>query len=284
MLTTLKEVLADARNNGYAVPAFDCVEDVMVRTILETCQRLGSPVVLMCLVGQDLDGNGWRYVPGLVRAVADFHDIPVALNLDHATDLETIKKGLDAGFTSVMIDGSALPFAANADITKAAVEMARPRGISVEGELGFVGGQDLLATVDNESVLTEPDEVDRFVAETGVDALAVSIGTSHGVYKSLPNLNIDKLKEINEVSSVPLVLHGGSGTPNDQIQNAVKNGICKLNIYSDCRAAMARGLEKSAGPRARKDPPVHELFGPIKEELARVVEEKIRLLYANGRA
>jgi len=284
MLTTLKEVLADARKNGYAVPAFDCVEDVMVRTILETCQRMRSPVVLMCLVGSDLDGNGWRYIPGLVRAVADFHDVPVALNLDHATDLQTIEKGLAAGFTSVMIDGSALPFDENAEITKAAVEMARPRGISVEGELGFVGGQDLLATVDAESVLTEPDEVERFVAITGVDALAVSIGTSHGVYSSLPNLNIEKLKEIDHVSSVPLVLHGGSGTPNDQIQQAVKNGICKLNIYADCRIAMARGLERSAGSHKRQDPPTQELFGPIREELAKVVEEKIKLLYANDRA
>jgi len=284
MLTTLKEVLADARKNGYAVPAFDCVEDVMVRTILETCQRLRSPVVLMCLVGQDLNGNGWRYIPGLVRAVADFHDVPVALGLDHATDLGAIEKGLDAGFTSVMIDGSALPFAENAEITRAAVEMARPKGISVEGELGFVGGQDLLATVDAESVLTEPDEVERFIALTDADALAISIGTSHGVYRSLPNLNIEKLKEVNQVSSIPLVLHGGSGTPNDQVQNAVKNGICKLNIYSDCRIAMAKGLEISAKPRARKDPPVQELFGPIKEELAKIVEEKIKLLYANGRA
>jgi len=284
MLITLKEVLTDARKNGYAVPAFDCVEDVMVRTILETCQRMRSPVVLMCLVGQDLDGNGWKYIPGLVRAVADFHDIPIALNLDHATDLGTIEKALDAGFTSVMIDGSALPFAENAEITKATVEMARPRGISVEGELGFVGGQDLLATVDAESVLTEPDEVERFIELTDVDALAISIGTSHGVYRSLPNLNIERLKEINHVSSIPLVLHGGSGTPNDQIQNAVKNGICKLNIYSDCRVAMAKGLERSAVPRERKDPPIQELFGPIKEELAKVVEEKIKLLYANDRA
>ena len=284
MLTTLKEVLADARKNGYAVPAFDCVEDIMVRTILETCQKLRSPVILMCLVGLDLDGNGWKYIPGLVRAVADYHDVPVVLNLDHATELGSIQKAIDAGFTSVMIDGSALPFAKNAEITKAVVEMARPKGISVEGELGFVGGQDLLATVDTESVLTEPDEVERFIELTDVDALAISIGTSHGVYRSLPNLNIEKLKEINQVSSIPLVLHGGSGTPNDQIQRAVKNGICKLNIYSDCRVAMAKGLEMSVKPRERKDPPVQELLGPIKEELAKVVEEKIKLLYADGRA
>jgi len=284
MLTTLKEVLSDAQKNRYAVPAFDCVEDVMVRTILETCERMRSPVVLMGLIGPDLDGNGWKYITALIKAVADFHDIPIVLGLDHANDLKTIEKGIELGFTSVMIDGSSLSFAENADITKTVVGMAHPKGISVEGELGFVGGSDLLATEHAESVLTEPDEVERFVAKTGVDALAVSIGTSHGVYRSLPNLNIEKLREIVQASSIPLVLHGGSGTPDDQIQNAVKNGICKLNIYADCRIAMTKGLVRSAMSSTRKDPPVQELFGPIKEELTKVVEEKIKLLYANDRA
>jgi len=283
MLTTLKEVLAEAKKNRYAVPAFDCVEDVMVRTILETCQRMRSPVVLMGLIGPDLDGNGWQYIPGLIKAIADFHDIPIVLGLDHAKDLESIKKAIELGFTSVMIDGSSLTFAENVDITKTVVGMAHPKNISVEGELGFVGGSDLLATEHAESVLTEPDEVERFVAKTGVDALAVSIGTSHGVYRSLPDLDIEKLKEIDQVSSIPLVLHGGSGTPDDQIQNAVKNGICKLNIYADCRIAMAKGLVRSAMSITRKDPPVQEMLGPIKENLVKVVEEKIRLLYADNR-
>lgn len=283
MLTTLKEVLADARKNRYAVPAFDCVEDVMVRAILETCQKMRSPVVLMCLIGPDLDGNGWNYIPSLIRAVADFHDIPVVLHLDHATDLESIRKGIEIGFTSVMIDGSTLPFEQNVEITKTTVDMAHPKGISVEGELGRVGGLDLQATVRAESTLTEPAEVERFVTMTGADALAVSIGTSHGVYQSLPNLNIERLKELNEASSVPLVLHGGSGTPDDQIQNAVKNGICKLNIYADCRIAMAKGLKKSAKSQTREDPMANEMFGLIKEELAGVVEEKIRLLFADNR-
>lgn len=283
MLTTLKEVLADARKNRYAVPAFDCVEDVMVRAILETCQKMRSPVVLMCLIGPDLDGNGWTYIPSLIKAVADFHDIPVVLHLDHATDLESIRKGIEIGFTSVMIDGSTLPFEQNVEITKTTVNMAHSKGISVEGELGRVGGMDLQATVRAESTLTEPAEVERFVTMTGADALAVSIGTAHGVYLSLPNLNIERLKELNEASSVPLVLHGGSGTPEDQIQNAVKNGICKLNIYADCRIAMAKGLKRSAKSQKREDPMANEMFGPIKEELARVVEEKIRLLFADNR-
>jgi len=169
VLTTLKDVLADARKNGYAVPAFDCVEDVMVRAILETCEELRSPVVLMCLVGADLEGNGWAYVPGLVKAVADFHDIPVVLHLDHA---ESIKKAVDAGFTSVMIDGSMHPFEKNVEITKATAQIAHPKSISVEGELGWVGGFDLQARSTGRPVLTEPKEVEKFVSMTGLDALA----------------------------------------------------------------------------------------------------------------
>jgi len=283
VLTTLKEVLSGARKNGYAVPAFDCVEDVMVRAILETCEEVRSPVVLMCLVGVDLDGHGWDYIGGLVRAVADCHSIPVVLHLDHATELESIKRAVDGGFTSVMIDGSMLPFEKNVEITGAAVDMAHPKGISVEGELGWVGGFDLQARSTGAPVLTEPEEVERFVSMTGVDALAVSIGTSHGVYESLPNLDIGKLKELNAASAVPLVLHGGSGTPSEQIQAAVRNGVCKMNVYADNRIAMARGLKRSAESQTRPDPPAQELFGPIKEEVAKLVKEKIALLLSAGR-
>jgi len=147
--------------------------------------------------------------------------------------------------------------------------MAHPKGISVEAELGFVGGMDLQATERADSVLTQPQEVKEFVERTDVDALAISIGTSHGMYQSLP--------------TVPLVLHGGSGTPQDQIQEAVKNGICKLNIYADCRIAMARGLQQSAGSQTRADPMLQQIFGPIKDELGKVVEQKIKLLFSQNR-
>jgi len=284
VLVTLSEVLADARANHYAVPAFDCVEDVMVRTVLETCQDLRSPVILMCLVGADLDGNGWVYLPGLIKAVADHHKIPVVLHLDHATELEPVRRAIEAGFTSVMIDGSALPFEQNVEITRAAADLAHPKGISLEGELGLVGGFDVAETRQIETVLTEPQEARRFVAETGVDALAVSIGTAHGYYRSLPKLDIAKLRQLNAASEVPLVLHGGSGTPEDQIQEAVRNGICKLNIYSDNRIAMTAGLKKSAAVQTRPDPPVQELFGPIRQELAQAVAAKVELLLSAGRA
>jgi len=276
-------MLGHARRNRYAVPAFDCVEDVMVRAILETAETLRAPVILMCLP-MDLSGNGMIYIPRLVRAVADHHPIPVALHLDHATNLDLVKSAIDHGFTSVMVDGSNLPFADNVALTRAAVDLAHPRGVSVEGELGHVGGMDLDETQCGESVATEPSEVVRFIEETDVDALAVSIGTAHGVYRSLPNLAIDRLRELNAASAVPLVLHGGSGTPDDQIRAAVAHGICKLNIFADNRIAMAQGMAETARAFARPDPLPAEMFRGMRRAIAEVVTAKIQLLSAENRA
>ena len=191
MLVTLKQVLEPARAGRYCVPGFNCTEDVMVRTLLETAETLRSPIVMMA-IESDLVGNGWTYLVGLIRLAAESHDIPVVLHLDHATNLDVIKGAIDHGFSSVMIDGSVLPFEENVALTRQVVELASPRGISVEAELGHVGGANLAETEHAENVLTEPDEVVRFVAETGIDALAVSIGTSHGVYRAEPTLNIDR--------------------------------------------------------------------------------------------
>ena len=282
MLTTLKNVLRAAQAGGYAVPAFDCVEDLMVRTILETCETLGSPAILMGLPGPDLDGNGWYYIPGLVRAVADRHAIPVVLHLDHATQLDEIKRAVDLGFTSVMIDGSRLPFTANVQLTRAAVDLAHPHGISVEAELGHVGGSDVENTQYAESVLTDPREARRFVDETNVDALAVSIGTAHGIYRQLPQLNIPRLQEIRAATDVPLVLHGGSGTPDDQIKESVRHGVTKLNIYADNRIALCRGLKEAAQAQTRPDPLPRDLFGPVRQRLAETVTDKVRLLLAEN--
>ena len=283
MLVTLKEVLEHARKHKYAVPAFDCIEDIMVRAILETCQTLRSPVILMCLPGPDMAGNGWLYTSGLIKTVAKGHDIPIVLHLDHATDIDLIKRAVDDGFASVMYDGSCMPLDGNIQNTKVVAEIAHAASVSVEAELGFVGGSDVEATTDADSVLTEPKEVQKFVEFTGVDALAVSIGTSHGIYKSLPKLDIEKLKELNAVSKVPLVLHGGSGTPDDQLTQAIANGICKLNIYADCRIAMAKGLKAASSQMDRPDPIPGQMLAPIKKELAKVVEEKVRLFGSNNR-
>ena len=251
MLTTLQEILAPARAGAYAVPAFDCVEDVMVRTVLETAEALRSPVIVMCLAPRpgSLD---MAYLAGLVRAVADAHTIPIALHLDHATELDSIKEAIDRGFTSVMIDGSQRQFEENVALSRAAAELAHPLGVGVEAELGYVGGMDLAESVCGESVLTQPGEVTRFVEETGVDALAVSIGTAHGVYRELPHLAIDRLIELNAASAVPLVLHGGPARGR-QIRQAVAQRIFEDQHLPDNRIAWPR-VERGRRRRLPIDP------------------------------
>jgi len=283
MLSNLKDILAHARENHYAVPAFDCIEDVMVRGVIETCERLRSPAIIMGLGSPDLEGKGWEYLASLVLGVAPHYDIPVALHLDHATKMDEVKRAIDVGFTSIMYDGSAHPFEKNVELTRQAVEIARPHGIPVEAELGAVGGANVEETTYSETTLTQPHEVERFLAETEVDALAISIGTSHGVYRSLPNLDIELLKKLNAVSNVPLVLHGGSGTPSDQIAAAALEGITKLNIYADNRIAMFKGLRAAAADDTRPDPLPRDMFAPIRQGVADTVEHNIRLLYANDR-
>ncbi len=282
MLVTAKDVLAHARENHYAVPGFNCIEDIMVRTILDTAEECRSPVFVMCYA-PELNGRTWVYLPGLVKAVASDYDVPVVLHLDHATDFEMIQRSLDCGFTSVMYDGSALPFEQNVEMSRKVVEMSRPYGASVEAELGLVGGFDLERKGNTANILTEPEEVVRFVEQTGVDSLAVSIGTAHGVYAQLPNLDIERLKKLNAVSRVPLVLHGGSGTPNDQIQNAVRNGICKLNIYADSRIALWNGVKKVVREITREDPLPKEVFQRLRVELGASMREKFELLFAIDR-
>ncbi len=284
MLVTLNQVLPKAREEHYAVPAFDCMEDVMVRTVLDTAEQEKSPVIIMALE-HDLQGRGMTYISGLVRAVADSYDIPVVLHLDHAENLDIIRKAIDYGFTSVMYDGSQSPFRENVERSREVVEIAHGHDVSVEAELGLVAGKDIHGDDypgDGESLLTDPEEVVEFVEQTGVDALAVSIGTSHGVYVSLPNLDITRLKEINTASKVPLVLHGGSNTPVDQLQNAIHHGISKINVYADLRVGMLEGLQNSATSQMRKDPLPDVLFRPIQKALSQIVAERMGTFFSKN--
>jgi len=282
MLVTLKDILADAQANHYAVGSFHVVENVMLRTVLETAEAKEAPVIVMGF-GPDLEGAGWTYIAGLAKLAAEYHNIPICLHLDHCYDLDCIAYAVDYGFTGVMYDGSSLPFEENVKMTKAAVDIAHPHGVSVEAELGHVGGSNLAETQHVESILTEADEVTKFVELTGVDALAVSIGTGHGIYRSEPTLNIERLVELTKATDVPLVMHGGSGTPDDQVRNAVANGITKVNIFAEQRMAMFRGL-KEAAKIQRIDPLPEDQFGPISRALSDLVAEKIELLSSDGRA
>jgi fructose-bisphosphate aldolase class II len=282
MLAGLKDVLRNARAQHYAVPAFDCVEDILIRTILDTTEAHNSPVILMVLE-HDLKGRGIDYIASMVKGVAGNYKQPVVLHLDHASSMESVRRAIDYGFTSVMFDASMMSFEENVAYTKAVVEYAHAKGVDVEAELGHVAGKNLDGTETTGTLLTEPGEVLDFVNKTQVDALAVSIGTSHGVYAATPNLNIARLKEINQISPVPLVLHGGSGTPVGQVQEAIVNGIAKVNLYADLRVALLKGLKEAVLKQTRIDPLPDELFQLTKASLESVIVEKIEMTYSGDR-
>ena len=254
----------------------------MIRPILDACEEMRSPVILMALE-HDLKGRGIDYITSIIKGVAPRYDIPIVLHLDHAMDYRLIEQAIDYGFTSVMYDGSMLPFAQNVANTKKVVALAKAYGVATEAELGHVAGNELDGSSAGEMLLTKAEEVAQFVAETGVDALAISIGTAHGVYVSTPELNITRLSEINAISTVPLVLHGGSGTPEDQVKEAIHQGITKLNIYADLRIALSCGVKKAARQQPRVDPLPDQLFEPVKAFLKQEVIEKINLCQSANR-
>jgi fructose-bisphosphate aldolase class II len=279
----MRDLLGDARIHRYAVPAFDFLSDMVVRPILDVAERERSPVILMLLDG-DIAGRSLYYQAGLVHAVAPHYDIPICLQLDHATDLDTIRRCIDFGFTAVMFDGSSLPYDENVDMTAQVVEMARPHGVSVEAELGCVAGTKIDGADIGDTVLTRPEDVLNFVQATGVDALAVSIGTTHGIYVAKPDLDIACLKAIDAVSPVPLVMHGGSGTPGHLVQEAVRHGITKFNVYTDTRLAMNAALPQALRLlENRSDELSNVLFQPAYDAIAELVRDKIAMARSANR-
>lgn len=288
MLVSMKEMLSDAQKNKYAIPAFDVSNYEMMKAVLDVCEEAKSPALLMGL-GVDLEGKGLNLITSMVKEASKFYSIPVCFHLDHATDLEFIKRAVDAGFSSVMFDGSTLPFEENAKKTKEVTDFAHANGVTVEAELGHVGNamvgneKDSVHNEDPENTLTVPEEVKKFVEITNVDALAIAIGTAHGVYQKTPTLRIDRLDEITSVSNVPLVLHGGSGTPDDQMQMAIKHGITKINIYSDVVGALNRGLKNKLNNI--KNPstwPVY-VFEEARAEMKKAILDKITTFGSNNR-
>ena len=288
MLVTMKEMLADAKKNHYAIPAFDISNYEMMKAVLETCEEEKSPALLMTL-GVDTQGRNLQLLSSMMRAASDFFSIPICLHMDHATDIDFIKFGCDNGYGSVMYDGSVLSFEENAKNTAIVTEYAHKRGISVEAELGHVGNANVGSIsetgidADPGESLTVPEEVAKFIEITDVDALAVAIGTSHGVYQKTPELRIDRLDEITAVCDRPLVLHGGSGTPYDQIQNAIHHGITKINIYSDVLYALNQGLKNYLNTMTNPSTWPFLVYEDAIKMMKEVVREKLRTFGSAGR-
>lgn len=289
MLVNMKEMIEQAKKEKFAIPAFDICNYEMMRAVLEVCEEEKSPALLMVLEG-DLRGKGMQLIPAMVNSASSFFNVPVCLHLDHAGNFDLIKQAIDSGFSSVMYDGSTLPFDKNLANTLEIVNYAHARSITVEAELGHVGdamvGNENATTTgddDPEDTLTDPTEAKIFVEKTKVDALAVAIGTSHGVYKKTPTLRIDRTKQLADCTNTPLVLHGGSGTPYDQLKEAIANGVCKINIFSDVVTALNGGLKGKLNTITNPATWPMFVFEDARSLMKEAVRAKIRAFGSNNR-
>ncbi len=242
MLVTTKEMLLDAQAGHYAVGAFNVESLEFVMAVIKAAEDKKSPVIMQTTPGTVKYAN-LDYFAAMCKVAADAASVPVAIHLDHGDGFDRCVQAMHAGYTSVMIDGSHVPFEDNIALTASVTKVATPLGIPVEAELGKVGGkEDDGPAVEGENPYTDPDEAEEFVARTGCGSLAVGVGTAHGVYKGTPHIEQGVLKEIRSRLEIPLVLHGTSGVPDDQVAEAIRNGICKVNYATELRQAFTKGF------------------------------------------
>lgn len=278
MLVTLQQIISMAEEGNYCIPAFNVYNVETVMGVIDAAEELKAPVIIQ-LYPRLINEQVGYYVSPTVLAAANKASVPVCLHLDHAAAKEEVYKALRWGFTGIMQDGSALPFEENVALTRSAVEMCNTLGIGVEGEIGHVGS----AADDSMDAFTDPAEAKEFVEKTGVCCLAVLIGNAHGHYKKEPKLDIQRVKDIRKAAGIPLVLHGGSGIPDDQVKAAIAAGIRKMNIGTDVCCSFADGTKEAL------DDPNRSLAVDIfmKKAIASVkalAMDKIRLTGADGKA
>lgn len=280
-LVTSKELLQNAYKEGYAVGAFNVENMEMVMAVLRAAQEQHSPVIMQTTPGTlRFAGPAWYYAN--VRTAAEEASVPVVMHLDHGNSFELALQAFHTGYTSIMIDGSKLPFEENIDLTAAVVRACHAGGIPVEGELGKVGGKEDDLENGDDNPYTDPDEAAEFVERTDADFLAVGIGTAHGVYKGTPHVNQEVLAEIRKRVDIPLVMHGTSGVPDDQVRACIALGISKVNYATDLRIAYTRGVREflAANPEAF-DPKKYAVKGM--EQVTAYVKQKMEMLGSAGK-
>ena len=282
MLIPFREITRDALRRRYAVGAFNCLSVENVMGAVAAAEELHSPIILQLAEVQFPEAPMELMAPVFLRAARDAK-VPVAVHLDHGRSIETCIRAVREGFTSVMFDGAELPFEENAEQTRLVVRLAHAAGVDVEAELGRVGdtgfGGEGTAAAD---VFTDVEESARFIARTGTDALAIAIGNLHGRYTATPRLNIARLREIHARNAVPLVLHGGSGTSEEDFKACIRNGICKINVATAIQIAVAEAVAEYL---ARGGSPGYiGIKRRIIEASQRAVAEHIRLFESDGKA
>lgn len=283
MLINMKEMLEVANREGFAVGAFNATESSLFRAVVEEAEKQKAPAIVQVAPGEFDFATREFYT--YVRERLANSKVPFVLHLDHGKSIEECLRAIQAGFTSVMMDGSALPYEENVEITRKAVELAHMVGVTVEGEIGTIGVMNNSdeGGVDNVTY-TNPEEVVDFVTKTGVDCLAVAIGTAHGIYPKgyVPRLQLELLKKLKDVSPVPLVLHGGSNNSDEEIKKACEIGISKVNISSDFKFAFFQKVNQIVSETGGFIPA--KVFEPGIEDAKKVICQKMELFGSIGKA
>lgn len=275
-------LLRKAKEEKFGIGAFNFNNLEFFQAILDAAKEMRSPVIFQVSEG-GMKYMGISFLEGIIKSVLCRVEIPVAIHLDHGSSLNAVLTAIRAGFTSVMIDASSKPFEENVRITQEVVKIAHSVGVSVEAELGrIVGTEEHVRVSDKEELFTDPDEAARFVELTNVDSLAIAIGTAHGVYKGEPKLDFDRLCDIKRKVDIPLVLHGASGVPLEDLKKAISLGICKINIDTDLRLAFRNKLEEMISLKKGEIDP-RKFLGPARDAVKEVVKEKIRAFGSEGR-
>ncbi|MDD2585135.1 MAG: class II fructose-1,6-bisphosphate aldolase [Syntrophomonadaceae bacterium] len=282
-LVPVDVLLEQADREGFGVGAFNANNMEIVQAILRAAELENSPVIMQASQGA-INYAGLEFITGMVKTAAESSKIPVALHLDHGTDFVQVVKCIRSGFSSVMYDGSKLPLEENIAMTRKVLEMATPIGVSVEAELGKIGGtEDNVSVSEKEARYTDPEEARYFVEQTGIKSLAIAIGTAHGQYQGEPKLDLKRLAQIKSLVKIPIVLHGSSGVPDAAVKEAIKLGICKVNIDTNIREAFVGGMRKVLDAKPDEIDP-RKILGPAREAAIEIIREKMRVFGSSGKA
>jgi fructose-bisphosphate aldolase class II len=282
-LISMNAFLPDAKSKKYAVGQFNMNNLEFAQAIVEAAMELRSPFIYGVSEGA-LKYMGIEFTVAIAEAAAKKSGLPIALHLDHGSSFEVAMKCIRAGFSSVMFDGSHYPFEENVRLTKEVVKAAHAMGVSVEGELGTIGGvEDDLSVGEENANLANPEEAIRFYEETGVDCLAIAVGTAHGMYKGEPRIRFDIIEKVASAIPVPIVLHGGSGVPDEMIRRSIQAGVGKINVNTENQVACTQAIREVLG----KDKEVYDprkYLAPARSAMVEVVKAKMRLFGSDNRA
>jgi len=288
MITSVKEILINARKGGYAVGAFNTINLETTRAIIDAAYEMRSPVIIQ-ITEKTLEYAGGRAIFQLVKNCAEFYasDIPIGIHLDHGKSLEIIERCANIGFTSVMFDGSRKAFADNVIATRKAVEFCHKKGICVQGELGsvpYIGETVMGGEIDWNKYMTNPEQAEDYFCKTGVDALAVAIGNAHGFFKERSVPDYERLEAIHKKIPIPLILHGASDWENGKVKEVIERGICCFNVDTAIRLAFVNSLVNVARQQTDISFDIRKLLGGAREAVKNVVKERMRFFGSEGKA